>query len=101
MDTLKKAANKMTGDESNAPGASSGGGQQEDYADKGKFPSSSLPFSFSFSLVINTSLSCAEYINKNYMGDQLSSDQREQITDAGRQGIEKATGQKVPDKFSQ
>ncbi|KAI1296043.1 hypothetical protein F5Y03DRAFT_399051 [Xylaria venustula] len=75
MDTLKKAANKMKGDDSKAPGASSGGGQQEDYG--------------------------AEYINKKYMGDKLSSEQREQMTDAGRQGIEKATGQKVPDKFSQ
>ncbi|KAI0429158.1 hypothetical protein F5Y09DRAFT_269049 [Xylaria sp. FL1042] len=74
MDKLKKV---VKGEESKAPGASSGG-QQEDYGDKG-----------------------AEYINKKYMGDKLSSDQREQITDAGRQGFEKATGQKVPEKFSQ
>ncbi|KAI1349730.1 hypothetical protein F5Y01DRAFT_316405 [Xylaria sp. FL0043] len=80
MDTLKKVADKGKDLKNKAPGTSSGaaGGQQEDYGDKG-----------------------AEFLNKKYMGDRLSSDQREQMTDAGRQGFEKATGQKVPEKFSQ
>ncbi|KAI1274522.1 hypothetical protein F5Y07DRAFT_372659 [Xylaria sp. FL0933] len=84
MDTLKKVADKGKDLKNKAPGASSGGsaagasGHQQDYGDKG-----------------------AEFLNKKYMGDRLSSDQREQMTDAGRQGFEKATGQKVPEKFSQ
>ncbi|KAI0802874.1 hypothetical protein GGR55DRAFT_682783 [Xylaria sp. FL0064] len=72
MDTLKKVADKGKDLKNKAPGTSSG-----DSGGAG-----------------------AEFINK-YMGDRLSSDQREQMTDAGRQGFEKATGQKVPEKFSQ
>ncbi|KAI1419919.1 hypothetical protein F5Y12DRAFT_177861 [Xylaria sp. FL1777] len=75
MDTLKKVVGKD--EQSKAPEASSGG-QQEDIGDKS-----------------------AEYINKKYMGDKLSADQRQKVTEAGRQGIEKATGQKVPEKPSE
>ncbi|KAI0509479.1 hypothetical protein F5B22DRAFT_322878 [Xylaria bambusicola] len=75
MDTLKKVVGK--GDKANesGPGAAKEG---QDYGDKG-----------------------AEYINKKYMGDKLSADQREQMTDTARQGFENATGKKVPGKLSE
>ncbi|GAW24598.1 hypothetical protein ANO14919_141890 [Xylariales sp. No.14919] len=79
MDTIKKAAKKVSHSDS-GPGASSGGnagGAQEDYGDKG-----------------------AEYINKNYLGDKMSREQREKVTDAGREGFEKATGKNVPSNIS-
>ncbi|KAI0532054.1 hypothetical protein GGR58DRAFT_507829 [Xylaria digitata] len=70
MDTLKKAAGKLGHhDNADAGAGASAGGQKDDYGDKG-----------------------AEYINKNFLGDKLSREQREKVTDAGREGFEKATG---------
>ncbi|TRX90708.1 hypothetical protein FHL15_008483 [Xylaria flabelliformis] len=42
----------------------------------------------------------AAYVNKSYLGGKLNHDQLEKMTDAGREGLEKATGKNVPDKFS-
>ncbi|KAI1757557.1 hypothetical protein F4782DRAFT_479063 [Xylaria castorea] len=84
MDALKKViggGSQNTGN-TNAPvaGAGSGAapvGQKDDFGDKG-----------------------AAYVNKSYLGGKFSHDQLEKMTDAGREGLEKATGKNVPDKFS-
>ncbi|KAI0194278.1 hypothetical protein EV127DRAFT_509216 [Xylaria flabelliformis] len=78
MDALKKVIggeNKNVGN-TNA-GAGAPVGQKDDYGDKG-----------------------AAYVNKSYLGGKLNHDQLEKMTDAGREGLEKATGKNVPDKFS-
>ncbi|KAI1112555.1 hypothetical protein F5Y14DRAFT_452942 [Nemania sp. NC0429] len=103
MDAFKKV---LGGDKQNAsgaqPNANAGvaGGQGGDYGDKGKF----LPFYSSFPSPSSSSypslLSCAAFVNKKYMNDKFSKDQLEKVTDSARAGFEKATGNKVPDKFS-
>ncbi|TGJ81262.1 hypothetical protein E0Z10_g7503 [Xylaria hypoxylon] len=74
MDAIKNAVGKAGN--SGSSGASSGG-QKEDYGDKG-----------------------ADFVNKKYLGGKMSSDQREKVTDAGREGVEKSTGKDIPSKFS-
>ncbi|KAI1821162.1 hypothetical protein F4861DRAFT_542209 [Xylaria intraflava] len=84
MDALKnlasgKKSEGSTKPEANAPAT----GQKDDYGDKGRHPEKG-----------------AEFLNKKYLGDKLSRDQLEKITDSGREALEKATGKKVPEKFS-
>ncbi|KAI0458230.1 hypothetical protein F5B21DRAFT_500494 [Xylaria acuta] len=90
MDALKKViggGNHSTGS-TNAPGAGAGApAQKADYGDKGTSPFSPSP-------------TRAAYVNKSYLGGKVGHDQLEKITDAGREGFEKATGKHVPEKFS-
>ncbi|KAI0912761.1 hypothetical protein F4823DRAFT_151904 [Ustulina deusta] len=106
MDTINKVVGGgQDKQQSNAPAANSDGGEQQDYGDKGKI---SLPSFLSFLLSALAPSPCksgktsqltkkklptaAEYANKTFMGDKLSGEQREKITDTGREGIEKVTG---------
>ncbi|KAI1189460.1 hypothetical protein F5B17DRAFT_391586 [Nemania serpens] len=79
MDAFKKV---LGGDKQATGGAqpnanAGGAGQSNDYGDKG-----------------------AAAVNKKYLGDKMSGNQLEKATDSARAGFEKATGQNVPDKFS-
>ncbi|KAI1162731.1 hypothetical protein F5B18DRAFT_622689 [Nemania serpens] len=79
MDAFKNVlgGNKQ-GAQPNANVAGAGtAGQTDDYGDKG-----------------------AAAVNKKYLGDKLNRNQLEKVTDSARAGIEKATGSKVPNKFS-
>ncbi|KAJ8129485.1 hypothetical protein O1611_g4146 [Lasiodiplodia mahajangana] len=82
MDALKNA---ISGNKQNA-GNANPAGQKDDYGDKGKSTSSSyyhLPSSVGLGpLQIPPLISL------------------EKVTDSAREGFEKATGKKVPDKFS-
>ncbi|KAI1198782.1 hypothetical protein F5X97DRAFT_140239 [Nemania serpens] len=84
MDAFKKVlgGDKQStgGAQPNAAGAGAGAGvagQKDDYGDKG-----------------------AAFANKKYFGNKLSHEQLEKATDSARAGFEKATGNKVPEKFS-
>ncbi|KAI0869112.1 hypothetical protein GGS24DRAFT_479856 [Hypoxylon argillaceum] len=78
MDAFKKV---LGGDKQNAGNANANAavasGQKADYGDKG-----------------------AEYVNKKYFGDKANHNQLEKITDSAREGFEKLSGKKVPEKFS-
>ncbi|KAI0097494.1 hypothetical protein GGR51DRAFT_540848 [Nemania sp. FL0031] len=74
MDALK---NVLGGNKQQNASNANPAGQKGDYGDKG-----------------------AEFINKKYLNDKLSRDQLEKVTDSAREGIEKATGKNIPDKFS-
>ncbi|KAI2622046.1 hypothetical protein GGS21DRAFT_376303 [Xylaria nigripes] len=78
MDALKNfASGNKTEHQTGADKNTEARGQKDDFGDKG-----------------------AAYLNKKYLNDKLSRDQLEKITDTGRETLEKATGKKVPEKFS-
>ncbi|KAJ3558442.1 hypothetical protein NPX13_g9704 [Xylaria arbuscula] len=70
MDALKKVVGKgdKAAETSQASGPAGTGQQGQDLGDKG-----------------------AEYLNKKYMGDKISAEQRESMTDKAREGFENVT----------
>ncbi|KAI0903138.1 hypothetical protein F4824DRAFT_463324 [Ustulina deusta] len=77
MDALKNFANKAQGNASGHNSSAPAAGQKDDYGDK-----------------------AAGLLNKKYNNNKLSHDKLEKVTDGAREGFEKLTGKRVPEKFS-
>ncbi|KAF4216835.1 hypothetical protein CNMCM8980_007332 [Aspergillus fumigatiaffinis] len=98
MDKLAGLASKLGGSQSTSANQTQGQpqGQQEDFVDKGTYPP---PW-----LRTHANVAGLDALEQRFGGGKIDSAKmrstNEKITDAAREQFEKATGYKVPEKFS-